>query len=233
MIIAVIPARAGSQRLPGKNLAELDGRPLLAYSVLLAQQMKAVDRVVVVSDGAGILTAASRWGAERCLLPQFLADGAHMLETIQYAVEWSRANADWVLLLQPTSPLRRVEQTRGWIEHTLERAAADEVDGSLTVDRMPLKLGAVDAQGIFVPQYTPGIEKQLMVATARENGLFYLLSGPGLRQGRLFGSRMLALNCAREQSLANIDYAWDLEFTRWAYRHFDYGREFPDSEGGG
>lgn len=235
MILAVIPARAGSKRLPGKNLMDLGGRPLLAYSVLLARSIPEIDRVVVVSDGEEILEAGRNWDAQACLLPVALADGAHMLETVQFALADSPYLADWVVLLQPTSPLRLVEQCRDWIKETLalyklSANRADNVDGLLTVDIGAYKLGSVDLDGYYRPEYQPGIEKQQMAPKARENGLFYLLRADIIRRGRLFGDRLLPRGCRQEQSLANIDYQWDFAFTRWAFEQFDYRREFNKLE---
>lgn len=235
MIVAVIPARAGSERLPGKNLMELGGRPLLAYSILLARSIPEIDRVVVVSDGEAILEAGRAWGAEACHLPAALADGAHMLETVQYALADNPYLADWVVLLQPTSPLRLLQQCRGWIEKTLalyklSYNRADNVDGLLTVDIGAYKLGAMNLDGYYEPEYRPGVEKQQMAPRMRENGLFYLLRADTIRQGWLFGPRLLPRECRREQSLANIDYAWDFEFTRWAFAYFGYHEEFEQME---
>jgi len=237
-IIAVIPARAGSKRLPGKNLMALGGRPLLAYSILLARSIPEIDRVVVVSDGEDILAAGAAWGAEACRLPVALADGSHLLETIQYALANKPVLAEhpqWVVLLQPTSPLRLVEQCQGWIEETLKARKvsynrADNVDGLLTVDIGAYKLGSVDLDGYYQPEYRPGVEKQQMVPRMRENGLFYLLRADNIRRGRLFGSQLLPRECRREQSLANIDYQWDFDFTRWAFNHFRYRKEFERME---
>lgn len=222
-ILAVIPAREGSRRLPGKNLMELGGRPLLAYSVLLARSIPEIDRVVVVSDGEAILEVGRLWGAEVCRLPAALADGAHLLETVQYALADNPYLADWVVLLQPTSPLRLVEQCGDWIKGMLARP---EADGLLTVDVGAYKLGLEGRDGYFQPEYRPGIEKQQMAPRMRENGLLYILRADNVRRGVLFGPRMLWRECRREQSLANIDYQWDLDFTRWAFYRFNYREEF-------
>ena len=235
MILAVIPARANSRRLPGKNLMDLGGRPLIAYSILLARSIPEIDHVLVASDGVEILQAAAVWRAAILDLPTNLTgDEARLVGSLQYAVSILEGcddcfgkPIDWVVLLQPTSPLRLVPQCRGWIQEVLARP---EVDGLLTVDLEPYKLAGTTPEGYYLPEYSPGIIKQQVKPRLRENGSLYILKADNIRRGRLFGPRMLWRECRREQSLANIDYAWDLDFTRWAYSHFGYDQEFQQME---
>lgn len=219
--------------MPGKNLLPLDGRPLIAYSVLVARSIPEIDRVVVVSDGTEILAAGRAWGADLCTLPDALTgDDATLLGSLQWVIKAVEAPPDpmragWIVLLQPNCPLRLVDQCRGWIQ---EVAVQPEVDGLLTVDSEPYKLGSTTPLGYYRPEYTPGIIKQQVQPRLRENGLFYMLKADNIRLGDLFGPKMLPRQCAREQSLANIDYQWDFEFTTWAYEHFGYSTEFDSME---
>lgn len=104
--LAVIPARAGSKGLPGKNIRPLLGKPLLAWSVEAALAAKGVDRVVVSTDGAEIAAVARAFGAEVLDRPARLAtDEATTIATLGHVAEHF-PGADPLVVLQPTSPLR-------------------------------------------------------------------------------------------------------------------------------
>lgn len=127
---AIIPARAGSKGIPGKNLKEIAGKPLIAWSVESARACRRLNDVVVSSDGDEILNAARRWGAEALRRPAELATDAAATEpTLVHAVRWLESvgrRPDAVVLLQPTSPLRRA----GALDKALdafEKAGADSL----------------------------------------------------------------------------------------------------------
>lgn len=104
--IAVIPARAGSKRLPGKNLRLLHNKPLIVWSIEIAKAA-AIDEIVVTTDGLEIAAVAEKAGAKVIMRPGDLAsDGAETLPAVRHAVADSVADA--IVLLQPTSPLRSV-----------------------------------------------------------------------------------------------------------------------------
>jgi len=110
-VLALIPARGGSKGLPGKNVAPLRGRPLIAWTIAAARECASVDEVVVSTDDDAIAEAAAAAGAR---VPfrrpaELASDEAHMGDVIAHAVA-TLAETDplyaWLLLLQPTSPLR-------------------------------------------------------------------------------------------------------------------------------
>src|SRR5262245_38953077 len=137
-VLAIIPARAGSKTVPGKNLAPLVGTPLLAHSIAAARSARGVERVVVSTDGPEIVAAARRWGAEAPFLrPAELAqDDSPTIAAVLHAVQWLEEHEgyrpDYVLLLQPTSPLR----TAGDIEAATALAVARDADTVVSVCEM-------------------------------------------------------------------------------------------------
>ena len=107
MRVAVIPARGGSKGLPGKNIRPLAGKPLIAWSVEAAIESTLVDRVVVSTDDAEIAQVAIDFGAEVLPRPEILAtDEATTISVLTY-VAHQLPLADTLVVLQPTSPLRR------------------------------------------------------------------------------------------------------------------------------
>lgn len=109
--IAIIPARGGSKGIPGKNLREFAGKPLVAWSILQARAASTVERVFVSSDSGEILDVASAYGAERIRRPDEIStDAATSEAALTHALEAVSAergfDPDAVVFLQATSPLR-------------------------------------------------------------------------------------------------------------------------------
>lgn len=132
--IAIIPARGGSKGIKGKNLRELAGKPLIAWSILAARAAERIDQVVVSTDDEAIAEAARAYGADVPFLrPASLATDAAPTEPVMaHALDWYEAAGqkfDNIVLLQPTSPLRR----EGTIDAALARFEAEAGDSLLGV----------------------------------------------------------------------------------------------------
>lgn len=106
-VLAVIPARGGSKRVPRKNIRMCSGRPLIAWTIEQAQQCKSIDRFVVSSDDDEILRIAAEFGAATIKRPERLA-GDEVSSTMAVLHALEEYPAEFVVLLQPTSPLRSV-----------------------------------------------------------------------------------------------------------------------------
>ena len=106
MRIAVIPARGGSKGLPGKNIKLLNDKPLIAWSIESALQSKKIDRVIVSTDYNEIANVALEYGAEVILRPEHLStDEATTISVLEHIIK-EIPEADTIIVLQPTSPLR-------------------------------------------------------------------------------------------------------------------------------
>lgn len=124
--LAIIPARGGSKRFPRKNVALLAGKPLIAWSIEAALKSGIADRVMVSTEDEEIARIAREFGAELPFLrpAELASDTARNLAVVAHAAEWLEANEnyrpDYVLILQPTSPLRSAEDIQGaWaLAHT-------------------------------------------------------------------------------------------------------------------
>ena len=129
-VIAIVPARAGSKGIPHKNLQPLAGRTLLQWTVDLAMSMPEFDRCIVSTDGAAIAREARRLGATVHDRPLRLAtDTALVIDTVRDVLATDLAlHATVVVLLQPTSPLRSIDDVRGCL-----RGLADGADSAATV----------------------------------------------------------------------------------------------------
>lgn len=109
-IISIIPARGGSKRLPRKNVLELSGKPLIAYTIEASIGCGLIDRTIVSTENKEIKEISEKFGAEVIRRPDELAsDTSPTIETVKHILEVLKKEGyipDIIVLLQPTSPLR-------------------------------------------------------------------------------------------------------------------------------
>ena len=106
-VLAIIPARGGSKRLPNKNILDLAGEPLIIWSIKAGIKSKYIDKVIVSSDSNDILNISQKNGADIIKRPNDLAnDKVSSFDAIEHTIANLNKNFDYVTVLQPTSPLR-------------------------------------------------------------------------------------------------------------------------------
>jgi len=107
-VVAIIPARGGSKGIPRKNILEFCGRPLIAWSILQAVNTPEIDAVYVTSDDDEILDIATSYGAQRIKRPDEMSGDTSTSESaIAHALQGIEPAPAIILMLQPTSPLRK------------------------------------------------------------------------------------------------------------------------------
>ncbi|MEO1040298.1 MAG: acylneuraminate cytidylyltransferase family protein [Pseudomonadota bacterium] len=196
-VCAFILARAGSKGLPGKNVRPLAGKPLIAWSVEAALAAPRVTDVIVSTDGEDIAEAGRAAGAEVMMRPDALAnDTALPKDAIRHHLD-AMASAgrvpDIVMLLQPTSPLRAVDD----LEDCLTRLIADGFDSAATftgADTHPFQaFREVDGSPLgFVEGESPWRPRQALPPAYQLTGSVYAAwrepflaeAGPGFLVGR-------------------------------------------------
>lgn len=124
-VLAIIVARGGSKGLPGKNLREIAGKPMVAWSVLAAHGSRYIDRTILSSDDEDIIAAA---GVEGCDVPfrrpaDLATDTASVIDVIEHALDRLEQTFEITVLLQATSPLRRSEDIDGCLERMVSTGA--------------------------------------------------------------------------------------------------------------
>jgi len=128
-VLAIIPARGGSKGLPGKNIKDLCGKPLITWSIDVAEACSSIDKIVVSTDDDQIADCAKKYDAEVPFMrPQELAsDTASIIDVIFHTIDWFKKHQDfrpeYILLLQPTSPLRTIEDIEGTIQMLKDKDA--------------------------------------------------------------------------------------------------------------
>ena len=141
--LAIIPARGGSKRLPRKNLLDLCGKPLIAYSIEAALKSKYISKVIVSSDDEEILNIAKEYKADFIKRPDELAsDTATTFDALKHTLE-NVEKYDYVVLLQPTSPLRTEKHIDEAIE-LLKEKNADAIISVCEMEHSPLWSNTLD-----------------------------------------------------------------------------------------
>jgi N-acylneuraminate cytidylyltransferase len=123
-VLAVIPARGGSKGLPRKNIREAGGKPLIAWTIEVAQDSRYIDRLILSSDDPEIISVARSFGCDAPFVrPAALAqDDTPGIDPVLHAVN-VLPGYDYIVLLQPTSPLRNRDDIDGCIEKIVKQQA--------------------------------------------------------------------------------------------------------------
>ena len=206
-MLGVITARGGSKGLPGKNLRTLAGKALMAHTIDAARESRAFDRLILSTDDDAIAAAGRTCGCEVPFMrPAELAqDETPHLPVLQHAVQWlrdhERYEPDAVMILQPTSPLRRAVDIRESIA-LLGTSGADSVVSVSEVPAHfnPMRTLRVDERGtatLFVsgePVRRRINRRQDMPAAWTMNGAIYLFRAAviGGSEPSLYGNRTAA-----------------------------------------
>jgi CMP-N-acetylneuraminic acid synthetase len=213
--LAIIPARGGSKRLPRKNILDLNGKPLIAWTVLAGLQSKYIDNVIVTSDDEEILSIAEEFGSAIIKRPDNLAnDFATTFDAIKHTIENSD-EYDYVVLLQPTSPLRDASHINEAIE-LLETKNADAVVSVCEVEHSPLwsnTLPADDNMKGFLREEVLNKRSQDLEKYYRLNGAIYICrTDKLLEEGSfLLKNNIFAYVMDRKSSI-DIDEEIDFKF---------------------
>ena len=155
-VLSIIPARGGSKGLPGKNVKLLCGKPLIAWSIELAQESSVIDEVIVSTDSQQIATVAKSYGAHVPFTrPSTLAeDKSTTFDVVKHAIDFYRNEMQkdypYFILLEPTSPIRDVADIDLAIKVLIDTPDADSIVGvSRTECQNPEFLMERDALGFL------------------------------------------------------------------------------------
>jgi N-acylneuraminate cytidylyltransferase/CMP-N,N'-diacetyllegionaminic acid synthase len=184
-IIGLIPARGGSKRLPGKNILDLCGRPLVAHTISEAGKSRYLDGIIVSTDDSAISAVAKRYGASVPFIrPARLAsDRAKTADVALHALERLEESAracDIVAVLQPTSPLRRSSDIDAAIELLFRKRASAVV--SVTWAGGQSLWPAVTRNGLIKKAPGAGAAGASRKGYYRLNGALYVIYADALKK---------------------------------------------------
>jgi CMP-N,N'-diacetyllegionaminic acid synthase len=220
-VLGIIPARRGSKTIPRKNLTSLLGRPLIAHTCDAAVQSKLLTRIVASTDDNDIAAIVRAAGIEVPFLrPSELAeDSTPMLPVIEHVLSQlgESYRPDVVVLLQPTSPLRRAVHVDSAIRLLMDTGA----DTVVTVVEVPHNFNPESvlrmSDGVLTPYQagTPILRRQDKPRVYARNGPAVLVNKTSvIHSGRLYGDLTRGLVMNRAESI-DIDNPEDLEIAEF------------------
>ncbi len=222
-MICFIPARGGSKGVPGKNIKEICGKPLIAWTIEAAKKAKGIDRVIVTTDDLAIATVAQEYGAEVPFLrpAELSSDTASAIDVYLHATEYvmhvTDQKLDKFMVLLPTVPLRNEK-------HIEEALAQFEKDGATTLisfaeAEVPASwYHKLDKEGrVHNAGFGQGVtmtNRQNNETYIVPNGAIYILDYELLKNKRTYYcDNTVAYIMSREDSI-DIDYPIDFEFAK-------------------
>jgi CMP-N,N'-diacetyllegionaminic acid synthase len=217
--LGIIPARGGSKGLPGKNIKELNGIPLIGYSIRAALESHSVSRTIVSTDDEAIADIAIKFGSEVLMRPTDLAkDDSLMADVILHCLNELQSKEGYVseafVLLQPTSPLRESSH----IDEAFNIFENKNCDGVISVFEPkdhPLKSfklskngfleGLIDSKFCFLPR------QELPTAYMANGSIFLIKTVAFLKNKRLFSPRIMPYFMTKPISI-DIDEINDFDY---------------------
>jgi CMP-N,N'-diacetyllegionaminic acid synthase len=216
--LAIIPARGGSKRLPRKNLLDLNRKPLIVYTIEAGLESQYIDKVIVSSDDDEILNIAKQYGAQILKRPdEFAMDTATTFSAIKHTID-NVEKYDYIVLLQPTSPLRNEKHIDEAIE-LLETKCANAVIGVCEMDHSPLwsnTLPADESMNNFLKEEFLNKRSQDLEKYYRLNGAIYICKTDKLIEEKSFmlKENIFAYVMNKESSI-DIDEEIDLNIAKY------------------
>lgn len=211
MVLGLVPARAGSKGVPGKNVRPLAGRPLLVYAADAARRSGVIDRLVLSTESAEIAAVGRAAGLEVPFTrpPELAADDTPMLAVVEHALN-ALAGSGWqpdiVVLLQPTSPLRRPDHVRAAVD-LLRSSGADSVVSVVEVPKQlsPDYVMRIEA-GVLRPFLAEGARvtrrQDVRPAFSREGTVYAFRRDTIERFGNIYGEKCRPLVIDAKDSLS-------------------------------
>lgn len=213
-VLAIIPARGGSKGLPRKNIIELAGKPLIAWTIEACLNSKYITKTIVSSDDDEILTISSKYGAEVIKRPAALASDISPSEpVIEHVLSVLEEAFEYIIFLQPTSPLRSKEDIDIAMDFFLNSDATALIS-VCEIDNKVLKALKIKdngyLEGISNNEY-PFMRRQDLPKIYMPNGAIYIISKDSfVRDGKLLTDKTIAYEMKMPNSL-DIDSKADLD----------------------
>ena len=223
-ILGVIPARAGSKGIPGKNLKSVGGISLVGRAAKLLSSLSWIDASVISTDGKDIADEAVKFGVEAPFMRPDDISGDMATSADMWRHAWLASEAhygkrfDLSILLEPTSPMRRAED----IERTVQALIDNKAPSAATISKTPahytphktLTVSDQNTIGFYLPGGASYATRQKVPAYYHRNGLCYAITRTALiDKGEIIGPETQAVIVERQ--VVNIDDPFDLEFAEW------------------
>lgn len=219
-ILAVVTARGGSKGLPGKNIKDLNGKPLIAWTIEQVNNSELIDKFVISTDSREIADVSEKYGAKVPeFRPDYLAtDVASSMDVLEYTIKREAQQGrtyQYVMLLEPTSPLRK----KGDLDNIIKLAGDHpERDGVISVGVVqlehPMLIKKISKEGVIVPyssETANAYQRQLHDEALFPYGVGYLIKTSVLKEKHtIYTSNVLPYYIERWQNY-EIDDIYDFK----------------------
>ncbi len=216
--IGIIPARKGSKGIPNKNLKEINGKSLVELAIESAIGSKKINKIVISSDSEEILNVSKKYNnIDSLMRPDFLSsDEANTQDVVNHVLEhYNKSNItfDYIVLLQPTSPLR----TGDHIKEAIYKLSKEDTEGVISVcehDNTLLKCFLEDTNGNMVGVHNndfPFSRRQDLPKTYHSNGAIYIINTKLFLKNKSFLTEKTKMYKMEEIDSVDIDNVSDLQ----------------------
>lgn len=240
-VLALIPARGGSKGIPRKNLIQVAGRPLIAYSIEQAQRSPRITRVIVSTDDDEIAAVSRSLGAEVPFIrpAEFAQDSSPDIDVFRYALSWLQEYEGYfpelIVHLRPTGPVRRVELIDQAIERMLRHPEADALRSVSWPVQTPYKMWRLGEDGYLVPLLqveglpdAHSMPRQLLPEVFWQNGYIDIARPRAiLQQNSMCGSKVLPFIV--QEPIYELDYPESIPVVEAALRRLAAGESLADT----
>ncbi|OOM77935.1 N-acylneuraminate cytidylyltransferase [Clostridium puniceum] len=218
-ILAIIPARGGSKGVPRKNVKDLNGKPLIAYTIQEAKKSKYIDRIMVSTEDQEIAEISDEFGAEvPYLRPKELAqDDSKAVDCVIHLLNQLKSNEnyipDYVCLLQCTSPLRTADD----IDGTICKSINAGMDGAVSIceaEVNPYWTNVFDGDKLkyFLEEGKKISRRQDLPKVYRLNGAVYVIKTDVFLSNKTFETENITGYVMNNESSIDIDTEIDFQF---------------------
>ena len=227
-VLAIIPARGGSKGLPGKNIRPMCGKPLIGWTIDKAKKCRYLDMILVTTDDQKIANIAQNFGAYVPFIrpAEFATDQSSTYDVIRHALSYLNDTEckefDYVVLLEPTSPLREDDDIGQMLELIVARQ--EEFDSIVSIGEVtehPSIMKRLLAEGIepFCPDLAQTTRRQDNAAAYFPFGVAYIAKTSSLLEENTFYTRRCMHFLIKRYQNYEIDDIYDFLCTESVMKH--------------
>lgn len=222
-VAILIPARGGSKGVPRKNVRPLCGKPLIAHSIICAKNINYPSKIYVSTDDDEIGKIASEYGAVLIERPPcYSRDDSSMFDVLNHFINTLETKGesvpDLVVLLQPTSPLRKIQTVEMAITEFISRL--NDYDSLMPVQELDGKIGRV-LNGKYYPEQKTETRRQLIGPVYKECGTVFIYKTSLLKNGNMYGDSILPFIINSFAEAIDIDSEDDFLHAQILMRHMN------------
>jgi len=238
-VLALILARGGSKSVPRKNIIEINGKPLISYTIKQALASNLITRTIVSTDDEEIARISKTWGAEIPFMrPSAIArDDSIDFEAFIHCLDWLKQNENYepelVVHLRATGPVRRIEVIDRAIEKMANTPDADSLRTVVMSKQTPYKMWRFDGEYLEPVVVLPdvpeahSVSRQSLPITYWQNGYVDVIRSTTITQKKsMVGDRVLGIEI--KEPVFDIDYPDDVPRVKEGLRRLEEGQPLDD-----